>query len=143
LIPEVEEYLLGKERGFLASVGRNGNPTVVPVCFVYSNGMIYTAIDRKPKTKGTLARTQNILRNKTVAFVVDEYSDDWRRLSYALFHGKATILADSKENRMAASMLVQKYPQYKWLGLKESRIIRIRVAKAKLWRFSGGVPNQL
>lgn len=139
---DVEEYLTGKERGFLATVGRGGVPSVVPVCFIYSDGMIYTALDRKPKTKGKLARTQNILLNTRVAFVVDEYSADWRRLSYALVHGKADFVADLEESRKVTEMLLRKYPQYKWLGLKDSQVIRIRVGKTKLWSFSGRPTNQ-
>lgn len=133
---DLEEYLIEKERGFLATVGRNGEPTIVPVCFVYSDGMIYTAVDRKPKKKGRLARTQNILLNEQVAFIADTYVDDWRRLSYGLVHGKADIVANLKESRMAKEMLVSKYPQYRWLGLRDSQIIRIKVQRAKLWRFS-------
>ncbi len=139
---QLAEYLIGKERGFLATVGKNGEPTIVPVCFVYSNGTIYTPVDKKPKTRGKLARTENILRNKHAAFVVDVYSDDWRKLSYALVHGRAGVVVDSKERRRATEMLVRKYPQYKWLGLDDSRVIRIRVERTKLWRFSGRSSNQ-
>ncbi len=139
---QLEEYLIGKERGFLATVGRNGEPTIVPVCFVYTKGMIYTAVDKKPKSRGKLARTENILRNQHAAFVVDVYSDDWRKLSYALVHGMANVVADSKESRRATEMLVRKYPQYRWLGVDDSRVIRIRVERAKVWRFSGRASNQ-
>ncbi len=138
----LEEYLSGKGRGFLATVGRNGEPTIVPVCFVYSDGMIYTAVDKKPKTKGRLARTENILRNEHAAFVVDVYSDDWRKLSYALVHGRANLVTDLNESWRATEMLVRKYPQYRWLGLDNSQVIRIRVGKTKLWRFSGRPANQ-
>ena len=132
----MEEYLIGKERGFLATVGKNGEPTIVPVCFVYSNGMIYTAVDSKPKKRGELARARNIQVNQRVAFIVDTYTDDWRRLSYVLLHGRAAIVTNLKESGSATEMLVSKYPQYRWLGLKDNQVIRITVGRAKLWRFS-------
>ncbi|TLY12276.1 MAG: hypothetical protein E6K84_06975 [Thaumarchaeota archaeon] len=77
---EAESYLRTKERGFLATIGKEG-PTVIPVCFAYESGKIYSAIDRKPKSGRELARVKNIEKNPRVAFILDTYSDDWRRLS--------------------------------------------------------------
>ncbi|TLX96800.1 MAG: hypothetical protein E6K96_05005 [Thaumarchaeota archaeon] len=56
---EAESYLRTKERGFLATMGKKG-PTVIPVCFAYESGKIYSAIDRKPKSGRGLARVKNI-----------------------------------------------------------------------------------
>lgn len=132
--PEAEDYLRGKERGFLATVGDH-RPTVVPVCFVYDSGKIYTAIDEKPKTRLPLARTTNIKKNPHVAFLVDTYSEDWRRLSYLLIHGEAFEVENHKEMEKAKRMLLSKYPQYRWLELEDPSILRVEIEKAKLWKF--------
>ena len=131
---EAESYLRTKERGFLATMGEEG-PTVIPVCFAYESGKIYSAIDRKPKSGHTLARVKNIERNPRVAFILDTYSDDWRRLSYLLVHGKASLVRDQGEKSRAKNLLLSKYPQYRWLGLDGSRTIRITIESLKLWKF--------
>ncbi len=133
---EAESYLRTKDRGFLATMGEEG-PTVIPVCFAYEAGKIFSAIDRKPKSRRGLARITNIERNPRVAFIVDTYADDWRRLSYLLIHGTASLLKDaSGEERKAKELLLLKYPQYRWLGLGgDARIIGVAIESLKLWRF--------
>ncbi len=135
---DLEGYLAGKERGFLATVGESGEPTIVPVCFVYSKGMVYTPIDSKPKKnkRDKLARVANLRGDSRVAFIADTYSDDWRTLSYLLLHGRANLVTNMRESRSALEMLVSKYPQYRWLGSKDDQVIRIAIDRAKLWRFS-------
>jgi len=131
---EYEDYLRGKERGFLATLGVKG-PTIVPVCFAYESDTVYTAIDKKPKRGKGLARVANIEMNPRAAFVVDTYSDDWRRLSYLLIHGSASLVRGRPQRERARGLLLSKYPQYRWLGLNGSRIIALRVERVKLWRF--------
>ncbi len=131
---EAEDYLRDKERGFLATVG-DGKPTIVPVCFVYDSGKIYSAIDKKPKTRSPLARVTNISKTPRVAFLVDTYTDDWRRLSYLLIHGEALEVENHKERERAKRMLLSKYPQYRWLKLKDSTILCVVIESVKLWRF--------
>ena len=131
---EAESYLRRRERGFLATMGRDG-PTVIPVCFAYESGKIYSAIDKKPKSGRRLARVRNIERNPRVAFIVDNYSEDWRRLTYLLVHGRASLVKGSSEEARARELLLTKYPQYRSLGLDDSRVIRVTIEKFKLWKF--------
>ncbi len=131
---EAESYLRRRERGFLATTGRYG-PTVVPVCFAYEEGKIYSAIDKKPKSGHRLARVTNIERNPRVAFIVDTYSEDWRRLTYLLVRGKASLVRGSSEETKARGLLLSKYPQYRSLGLDDSRVIRVTIEKFKFWKF--------
>ena len=131
-----EEYLRLKERGFLATLGKNGNPTIVPVCFAYSNGAIYTAIDEKPKSSRVPARLTNIERDSRVAFIIDNYSQNWEKLSYLLVHGKARVVENQREVEKAKSLLIGKYPQYRRLKLGE-QVIEISVDRTKLWEFDG------
>lgn len=128
-----EEYLRPKDRGFLATLGKDGNPTIVPICFVYWNEAIYTAVDEKPKS-GKPARLRNIEENGRVAFIVDNYSQNWKKLSYLLVHGKARIVGDRKEAETAKGLLVEKYPQYRRLKLKEP-VIAVSIERTKLWQF--------
>ena len=134
---EDERYLDSAERGFLATVGKDGRPTLIPVCFVYDRDTIYTAIDRKPKT-GTsgLARLTNISSSPSVAFIADHYSEDWNKLSYLLVHGDARIVTDPGESAEALVLLSMKYPQYRMLTLDQgSAVVAIEVRSSKFWAF--------
>ncbi len=133
---EVTDYLVDRERGFLATVNEKGEPTVVPVCYVYSDGFLYTAIDSKPKKTPALARVKNVLRNSSVAFATDTYSEDWRRLSYALVHGVASIVHKNEERERVWRMLRSKYPQYRWLRPRGGQVIKIRITRGRVWRFT-------
>jgi len=120
----------------LATSTRNGKPTVVPICFVYSRSLIYSAIDEKPKrtTPNKLRRIRNILENPHVSLVVDEYKEDWQRLRYVILLGTASILSRGKEHGAAISLLRKKYRQYKTMRLKERPIIRIKPLRAIAWK---------
>jgi PPOX class probable F420-dependent enzyme len=133
--PEEERYLQLAERGFLATADTDGRVTVVPVCFVYTSGRIYTAIDKKPK-KGRLARISNILASRKAAFIVDNYSNDWRALSYLLVHGPARVVRREDEASLARDQLVMKYPQYRTLKLGRATVLALEVQEAKFWAFS-------
>jgi len=131
---EEERYLLSRDRGFLATVNDDGTPTLVPVCFAYDGGTIYTGVDAKPKSP-RLARIKNVKRRAQVAFIVDTYSKDWRRLSYLLVHGRAKLITERSERRRATKLLVEKYPQYRWLGNEINEILKIGIKRTKFWRF--------
>jgi PPOX class probable F420-dependent enzyme len=131
---EEKRYLLTKKRGFLATVNDYGTPTLVPVCFAYDDGVLYTGVDAKPKTS-RLARISNVKRRPEVAFIVDTYSDDWMGLSYLLIHGKAALVTSLRERRHAVRLLTKKYPQYRWLGKEMKAIVKITVKRTKFWKF--------
>ncbi len=127
------EYLSKRNRGFLAT-GQDDKISVIPVCFVHQEDVIYTAIDSKPKGR-RLARLSNMISNPHVAFIVDNYSQNWRHLSYLLIHGEAEVVADEVEARRAKRLLLRKYPQYRWLELGNAPVVAIRVRRTKFWQF--------
>jgi PPOX class probable F420-dependent enzyme len=131
-----ELYLRSSDRGFLSTAGRSGRPTVVPVCFVYEDGTIYIPIDDKPKKKGTtLARLSNLASNPSVAFIVDNYSQDWTKLSYLLIHGMGRVVDDEMEKSRTVDLLRKKYLQYLSLGLEIHRIMAIDIKETRYWAF--------
>lgn len=122
----------------LATVDRSGKPTIVPVCFAFDGKVIYTPIDRKPKSKPPLelARVRNILRNPEIALIVDRYYEDWKRLWHILVHGCASLLEvqQDEERRLAIRLLRGKYRQYTVTLLPdEAAVIRITDLKIKVW----------
>lgn len=95
----------------LATVGRDGRPHVVPICFVIANEgtVLYTAVDEKPKRTRRLRRLENIEANPQVEIVIDHYEDDWSKLWWVRLRGKARIVDD----RRAVELLAAKYAQYR------------------------------
>jgi hypothetical protein len=80
--------------GYLATVGADRQPHIVPVTFAVVDDRIVTSIDHKPKSTTKLRRLRNIAENPAVAVLCDNYDDD------------KTI------RERAVSALVAKYPQY-------------------------------
>jgi PPOX class probable F420-dependent enzyme len=133
MLKREREYLRSCRRGFLAT-SAGVRPTVVPVCFCLKGDSIYSAIDRKPKGP-RLARLSNIMSNPQVAFLVDNYSEDWAGLSYLLIHGQAELVSGEQEAETARKLLRRKYPQYRQLKLDGRPILAIRIEKTKSWAF--------
>jgi coenzyme F420-0:L-glutamate ligase / coenzyme F420-1:gamma-L-glutamate ligase len=122
----------------LATADASGRPHAVPVCFAYDGSAIYTALDLKPKRVNPerLARVRNIRENPHVAFLIDEYSEDWTRLWYVQVRGQAQLLGseESAERAHALKLLRSKYRQYTG-GLlpEEAPVIRIEPLSITAW----------
>ena len=124
----------------LATADARGRPHVVPLCFARVGDEIVFVVDEKPKRSGkTLKRMRNIAENPAVALVVDVYDEDWRRLEYALVHGRAQVVEDSGERARALEALRDRYPQYRSMALDADRnpVVRITATRAHHWRFAG------
>src|SRR3712207_6532887 len=87
-------FLARRRVARLATADGAGEPHVVPVCFAYSAGGIFVALDEKPKDvpQARLKRVRNILENPRVALVVDRYAEDWRLLAFVIVRGQAGLL---------------------------------------------------
>jgi PPOX class probable F420-dependent enzyme len=120
----------------LATSTKNGKPLVVPICFAYAGGAIYSAIDAKPKrTKPrALRRVMNIVENPNVCLTVDEYGEDWRKLWYVIVHAKAALLTTGGEHRAALLLLRKKYSQYVSMKLENRPIIKLKPLRIVAWK---------
>jgi PPOX class probable F420-dependent enzyme len=90
----------------LATVGRDGRPHLVPICFVIEGDVLYTAVDEKPKRTRRLKRLANVEANPQVEVLIDHYDDDWSRLWWVRLRGRARIVEDPR----AVELLAAKYP---------------------------------
>ncbi len=142
----------------LATVDGDGEPRLVPVCFValdrepegggpidasHDGGwpLIYSPIDEKPKATTdplVLARVRDILARPGVTMLVDRWDEDWSRLAWLRLHGTATLLdaaqVTAADERAAAIVALRaKYPQYADHRLEGLPIIRILVTRASSW----------
>lgn len=119
--------------GHLATASRDGRPHVVPVCFVWVPPVLYSAIDAKPKRTTLLRRVRNIIASGRAAFVVDNWSEDWRQLAYVLVEGPAEMLEDGQERDEALILLTAKYPQYDDLPLVDNLVIKVTAERTVTW----------
>ena len=119
----------------LATVGVNGAPHLVPVTFAIietnpaetnaadtapaepdvaglaRTDVIVFAVDHKPKSTTALRRLDNIAANPRVAFLVDQYDDDWDQLWWSRADAVAAVI-DGDTRLRAVAALRAKYPQY-------------------------------
>lgn len=119
----------------LATAGIDGQPRVIPICFVYDGEHFYSPTDEKPKRvePGKLKRLRNIAENSRVSLVVDRYHEDWTRLAYLLITGKARILTTGIKYRRAIGLLRRKYRQYRTMAIETRPMIVITPEHCKSW----------
>ncbi len=125
----------------LATLGANGGPHLVPICFACNGTVLYSAIDRKPKRvpPKRLARLKNIKETPQVALLVDHYDEDWTRLWYVLVRGEAELVSAPAERKRALKCLRAKYPQYrqKMLGSEmlgdDAPLLRVTPVRITAW----------
>jgi PPOX class probable F420-dependent enzyme len=102
---------------YLATVGADGAPHVVPITFALDGDLIYTAVDAKPKRGTPLRRFANVASNPRVSVLADAYDDDWTRLWWARADGRASVVTDGGELERALSALRARYSQYAEVAL--------------------------
>jgi PPOX class probable F420-dependent enzyme len=96
----------------LATVGADGQPHLVPVCFALLDDTAYSAVDHKPKRTARLRRLTNIEATGRACLLVDHYAEEWETLWWVRLDGLGRVVADPAEAGRAIAALVDKYPQY-------------------------------
>ena len=133
--PETRAFIDGHRVGRLATADAGGTPHVVPVCYAYDGRYIYSALDLKAKRVAArrLKRVRNIETNPRVALVIDEYDEDWDVLAYVLVHGTAEVLEGGPDRAHGATLLREKYPQYRELLEEGCTVLRIDPERVVVW----------
>lgn len=120
----------------LATSDAQGEPHVVPVCYVFDGARFFVAIDEKPKRPDrTLKRVRNIRETGRAALVIDRYDDaDWSRLAWLMARGQAEILTpDAAEHTRVIALLRERYPQYREMALEHAPLIAIAPERITSW----------
>jgi PPOX class probable F420-dependent enzyme len=131
---DIIRYISRKRIAHFATCDSSGIPTVIPICFVYHAKTVYTPIDKKPKkiSPTKLKRIKNIIENPFVSLVIDEYNDDWDRLSYVIIQGSASLIDHGKEYETALQKLCEKYEQYSKMKLNDLGLPVIKIVSNKI-----------
>ena len=150
-----EPILSGPERAFVAEARRavlatirpDGEPRLVPVCFVLDDEpdgqgrpILYSPVDEKPKASADprrLGRVQDLLVLPAVTVLIDRWSEDWTHLGWMRLTGRGVLLEpeprEEAEHAAAIAALRAKYPQYASHDLEHRPIIRIAVDRVQRW----------
>lgn len=123
--------------GRLATADAAGRPLVVPVCFAFDGEALYSAVDDKPKRRRDLRRLRNVEENPHVSLVVDQWDEDWTRLSWVIVEGAGDVLRGGPDATRAVALLRGKYPQYAAMDLEGAggaTVLRVRPGRILAWR---------
>ena len=136
----VASFITSARIGRLATADSAGQPMVVPICYAFDGSALYSAVDAKPKQAPPegLKRIRNLRENPRVSIVIDEYHEDWTRLRYVIIQGQADLLTDGPQFVHGVDLLLEKYAQYRTLGLARERGLMIRVTPNRVssWQYS-------
>jgi PPOX class probable F420-dependent enzyme len=145
----VRRFVAAARRGTLATLDQGGRPRLVPICFVVDDDgaggadavaplILYSPIDEKPKRTDdpmALARVRDLVDRPAAAVLVDQWSEDWRRLGWVRLACRGEIVppdaAGAHERAVAA--LRAKYPQYRAQRLEGRPLIRLTCSVASSW----------
>ena len=125
--------------GTLATRRPDGRPRLVPVCYWLApepddrgRPRLYSPLDEKPKQvvdPHGLGRVRDLLVLPEATLLVEHWDEDWRRLAWVRFEGRASLLEpephERAEHAAAVAGLRAKYPQYTDHALDGRPIIRI------------------
>jgi PPOX class probable F420-dependent enzyme len=134
LPPWALELLEAGRVGHLGLLDGDGRPRVLPVTYAVHKGMIWSAIDDKPKRVpgAELARVRWLRRSPAAALTVDRYDDDWSRLAWVQVLG--TVVVEPVRDEVLDA-LAQRYPAYRakrpggpLLRLEPERVLSWRAA---------------
>jgi PPOX class probable F420-dependent enzyme len=131
----VAAFLRAGRVAHFATVDRDGQPLVIPICFAFDGKEFFSPIDEKPKqiSPHQLKRLRNIAENPKVSLIVDRYNEDWQRLAYVLITGRAKILLRGTRHRRAVLLLRKKYSQYERMAIQERPMIVIKPLRMRNW----------
>jgi PPOX class probable F420-dependent enzyme len=133
-LPAWAQVMLKSERvARLGLLDDHDLPRVLPVTFAVTDGLIYSAIDQKPKSSAEPARLRFLRRRPEAAFTVDHYEDDWTELAWVQVLGRIELL-EPAEDAMAG--LTAKYDQYR-TEPPPGPLLRLVPERTLHWRSSG------
>lgn len=134
-------------RAVLATIRPDGEPRLVPVCFVlaeepddHGRPILHSPIDEKPKRSAEprdLGRVRDLLVLPNVTLLVDRWDEDWTRLGWLRLSGRGLLLEpepdEIEEHAAAIEALRAKYPQYGTHDLEHRPIVRMTIDRVQRW----------
>ncbi len=104
---KIVHYLSNHAYLRLATVSEPNTPVVHTVAYVSDGAVVFFITDRESR------KAQNILRHSAVAYSVDENYREIMDIQGVQMEGKATLLTEPDQIRMATRMMIEKFPVMK------------------------------
>ncbi len=98
--------------GRLATIGRDNQPHLVPVCYSLDGDRIVTSVDQKPKTTTWLRRLDNVRLNPSVSMLVDHFEEDWARLWWVRLDGRGRVVEGGEVDDLLGGLREKYRGQY-------------------------------
>ena len=116
--------------GNMAQVGGGSIPQVTPLCHASTATALYI------ETNGGSWKVRNLEQRPEVAYVVDEYFEDWEKLKGIRIRGRAEVLREGSEYEAGKQLLFRKYPeQFERMGWVDgvNVVLKIVPTQATSW----------
>jgi PPOX class probable F420-dependent enzyme len=132
----------GARVAHLGLLDDHDRPRVQPVTFAPLAGVLWSAIDEKPKRiRGErLARVRFLRRNPHAALTVDRYSEDWTRLAWVQILGSVEVV-DRADAPGAMAALIAKYEPYRE-SPPSGPLLALAPQRCLCWRAAGRAGRQ-
>lgn len=129
LSPKERVFLELQRVGRMALLAGDGLPHVTPLCHVFARGALYI------ETNVASWKVRNLGGGQEVAYVVDEYTEDWGSLRGVRVQGTAEVLREGVEYTVAKRLLKRKFPQFKAMDWTDgvNVVIKITPTRATSW----------
>jgi PPOX class probable F420-dependent enzyme len=126
------ELLLRSRVARLGLLDDEDRPRVLPVTYAIVGGVLYSAIDQKPKRSPEPARLRFLARRPEVALTVDRYDDDWSELAWVQLLGRVEIVPVAAEPE-AMEALATKYEAYR-AEAPPGPLLKLTAERTLCWR---------
>jgi PPOX class probable F420-dependent enzyme len=134
-------FLADARRAVLATIAPNGQPRLVPICFVLDprQDVLYSPLDEKPKAVEDPRRLARVgtSRRTRASRCSSTGGTDWARLAWLRLAGTATLLepdgSQAAEHSSAVHALRSRYEAYRGHDLESRPMIRIVIDSATSW----------
>jgi PPOX class probable F420-dependent enzyme len=134
--------LTASRRAVLGTIGPDGRPRLVPVCYVVDpdRPVIYSPLDLKPKRSQdpfALARVRDIEGDPRVTLLADRWDEDWTYLAWLRLEGLAGLFHPNDPGHPGVvAALRARHPQYERQRLEDRPMIKVVVDRVVRWSLS-------
>ena len=120
-------FLRERKVGNMAQLGSDGLPHATPLCYSSTRDAIYI------ETSVRSWKVRNLERRSEVAFVVDDYFDDWGKLCGIRMQGNVEVLSQGREYESGKRLLFEKYPdQFEGMGWTDGVHVVMKITPTKV-----------
>ncbi len=136
LDPDVAARVREARVARLATIDPDGRPHLVPICFALEGGVLYSAVDQKPKRSRDLRRLRNLRERGWATVLVDHYEEDWSALWWVrLARPRPRAGRRGGVRGGPWRSLAEKYPQYR-REPPAGPVVAVDVAEWRAWEGS-------